>query len=202
MATNRRNIITHGLKGKIGNLIFRFWGNRLVVSSMPDYRRIRWSKAQTENRVRFRRAMNWARETLDDPVKRAYYSRKSDATRTPWNLAVADYLKNLRVRPPDLSHYRGKEGDIIGITPYRPLKVTAIAVTIFNERGAPVDQGPAEVSGEHYGWVYRMGVSDPGNGRGHILVTVSNPVTLLSEYFPLGAGVHGAPAPAGRSTEP
>ncbi len=165
---------------------------------MPDFRKTKWSKAQKENRERFRRAMNWARETLDDPVKRAYYSRKSDATHTPWNLAVADYLKNLRVKPPDLSHYRGKEGDIIGITPYRPLKVTAIAVTIFNEGGALVDQGPAEASGENCNWVYRTGVSDPGHDRGYILVTVSNPVTFLSEYFPLGDGEHGPPSPSMR----
>ena len=189
MATNRKNVITYGLKGKIGNLIFRFWGGRQVVSSIPDFSSVKWSKAQEENRLRFRHAMDWARQTLDDPVKRAYYCKKAKATQTPWNLAVADYLKNLRVMPPDLSHYRGQEGDIIGLTPYLPLKVNAIMVTIFDAGGALLEQGPAEATGENCRWVYSAGVANTAFDRGHLLVIVSNPVASVSEYFPLGDAV-------------
>jgi hypothetical protein len=186
MATNRNNVITYGLKGKIGNLVFRFWGKRLVVSASPDFSTVKWSKAQEENRMRFRQAMDWARQTLEDPDKRAYYCKKAKITQTPWNLAVADYLKNLRVMPPDLSQYRGQVGDTIAIKPYNSLKVTAIMVTIFDVEGAPVEQGPAVASGKHFSRVYRAGVANPSFNRGHLMVTVSNPVASISEYFPLG----------------
>jgi hypothetical protein len=94
----RGNIITKGFRGRLGNLIYRQIGDNTFVNPAPDYSKYKWSKAQKENRKRFREAMAFARTVLQDPVKVKYYRRKAKGLQTAWNVAVSEYLKNLKAK--------------------------------------------------------------------------------------------------------
>lgn len=187
MARNRSNVIAHGLKGKIGNLIFRFWANRSIVSVVPDYRNIVWSKAQKANRRRFHDAMEWAKKILEDPKIRAYYRKKAKASQTIWNVAVADYMKKLRVEKVDLEKYQGLEGDMIGVTLFSWYEVSAVMLTIHDAKGNIMDKGPAVMTKECSKWIYTSAVHNLSFRKGWIQVKVSNHVISITECFPLSS---------------
>jgi hypothetical protein len=97
MAACDDNLLTRGNRGRIGNLIFRHWGRKTVVSSVPDYTNRKWSSAQKANRLRFRDAMAYARTALNDPEKLKFYRKKAKGMQTVWNVAVADYMKKPQI---------------------------------------------------------------------------------------------------------
>jgi hypothetical protein len=66
----------------------------IIVTKKPDMSRVRWSKAQKENRQRFKQASAYARAALADPQVRAEYERRAKRLKKrPRNLAISDYFQ-------------------------------------------------------------------------------------------------------------
>ncbi len=82
MAIADDNVVTRGYRGRIGNLIFRRWGKKTVVSLAPSTDNRKWSKTQKTNRLRFRNAMAYSRKALNDPDKLKYYRKKAKGMQT------------------------------------------------------------------------------------------------------------------------
>jgi hypothetical protein len=57
------NLVTQGLRGKIGNLIFRKRGNNTTVYPVPK-RKAPYTLKQIEARLRFSKAVRLAREAM------------------------------------------------------------------------------------------------------------------------------------------
>lgn len=79
MATVSGNVITSGLRGKIGELlVFRVLRGKTVVSRAalkPD--KSKETAAQRATRTMFREASQWARVALMDPERRQYYQQRA-----------------------------------------------------------------------------------------------------------------------------
>jgi hypothetical protein len=161
MAVSAQNIITEGLRGKIGNLIFRKWGEKTVVSSVPNYRNIKWSVAQVQNRDRFREAMAYARKVLVDPGMRKYYQKKAKGMQTLWNVAVADYMKRPKIEATDIRGYKGKKGDLIRIKASDNYQVAGVSVSIADIRGAIIETGMAAKEQTANRWIYKSTRENP-----------------------------------------
>jgi len=171
---NKDNILTEGYSGRIGNLIFRRWGKKTVISMVPDYSHRKWSKAQKENRKRFRNAMAYSRKTLADPEMRKYYRKRAKGMQTVWNVAVADYMKKPEIRKVDLSGYRGRKGDTIRINAHDNYRVAAVIVTILNAQGFEVESGVAVEMLSQGCWIYKVMAPVPGWEKGRIVVRVTD----------------------------
>ena len=58
MAEVKNNIVTHGMSGSIGKqLVFKRYGNRTIVSAMPDMSKVVKSKKQKSENTKFRQSI-------------------------------------------------------------------------------------------------------------------------------------------------
>ena len=91
MAQSKNNIITHGLSGKVGDLlVFRSWNGKTIVASKPAERTGEPSEAQKQNQKRFQEAILYAKAAIADPDTKAAYKAAAAEGQTPYNVAVAD----------------------------------------------------------------------------------------------------------------
>lgn len=101
MASIASNVITSGLRGKLGDaLVFKTMRGKTFVSSrarVPDKRKE--SAAQRSTRSNFREASGWAQSILLDTDKKAYYQKRARALKLPnaYTAALTDYMRKVQV---------------------------------------------------------------------------------------------------------
>ena len=84
------------IHGKVGKHIYRRGPNgSTIVCKRPDMSAVQPSEAQKVHRQRFKEAVAYAKAALADPELRDHYEAQATSDKTPYNLAVADYLKNM-----------------------------------------------------------------------------------------------------------
>jgi Asp-tRNA(Asn)/Glu-tRNA(Gln) amidotransferase A subunit family amidase len=67
---------------------------KMIVTKKPDMSKVKWSKAQTKQRKRFKMGIAMIRVALADPKVRARYDRKAKRLKKrAWDLASSDYFK-------------------------------------------------------------------------------------------------------------
>jgi len=102
MATVAYNPIINGLSGMLGkSIVFKKWRGKTIVStySKPTKKQ---SEQQKENRGKFRDASFWAKITLKDPERKAYYQSKAKKLGLPnaYTAAITDYMRKPRIEKP------------------------------------------------------------------------------------------------------
>ncbi len=105
MAKSKTNIITHGYHGKVGDqFVFRMRGSNSMICSKPDRTNVVMTQNQKDQTRRFSGAVNYAKNALADPVKRAYYESRATKEVSAYNKALADFLTKPWVYPPYQPH--------------------------------------------------------------------------------------------------
>ena len=183
MALSEQNVITAGIYGRIGNLIFRRWNNKSVVSAAPNYSKRKWSKAQTDNRMRFRDAMAFAKEAMKDPVKRAYYRKKAKQMQTAWNVAVQEYMMKPEINDIDISGYKGRKGNMVLVKMRNDFRVAAAIITILSAQGIVIESGQAVRIPGSSTWVYKSRESNPSPEGGRVVVRVGDVRGLTTQTY-------------------
>ena len=99
MAKVTLNALVKAIHGKVGNAVFRGSpGGEISLIKRADMSRVKWSKAQREHRQRFKAANEYAKDALADPRRRAYYEERAALLKkTPHQLAVSDYFKDINL---------------------------------------------------------------------------------------------------------
>lgn len=83
----------YGLSGKVnGQLLFKQYSYGTVVSKIPDRSRVVLSDKQTASNSAFRKAVQYAKQVLKDPVRYAECRARLTEGKTVYNTAIADYL--------------------------------------------------------------------------------------------------------------
>jgi hypothetical protein len=173
MAIADDNVVTRGYRGRIGNLIFRRWGKKTVVSLAPDVANRKWSKVQKANRLRFRDAMAYARKALGDPDKLKYYRKKAKGMQTVWNVAVADYMKKPQINEIDVHNYKGQAGNTIRVAARDNFQVAGVILSIVDAQGFEVEGGMA-VEMPNGNWIYKAMEPNPSWHGGRIVVRITD----------------------------
>jgi hypothetical protein len=95
MAKVKLNPAIQRVQGRLGNAVFRLAHNgEITMTKVPDMSRVKWSEAQKEHRLRFKRAVAYARAAMAEPKVRAVYERTAAKVhKRPFDLAVSDYFK-------------------------------------------------------------------------------------------------------------
>lgn len=95
MAIVNTNPLVNGLSGMLGRtLVFKTLYGKTIVASRPRPPKTQ-SESQKANRSKFRDASRWARATLHDPKRKAYYQKKAEKLNLPnaYTAAIADYMR-------------------------------------------------------------------------------------------------------------
>jgi hypothetical protein len=174
MAIANDNILTRYQRGRIGNIIFRRWGENTVASVVPDYSKIKWSVAQKDNRNRFRDAMVYARKALSDPKVYDYYKKKRRGMQTVWNVAVADYMKRPQIKKIDVYRYRGLRGNIIRVRAMDNYFIAGVVVRIVNAQGVEIESGMAVSMPGRGEWIYKALEENQEWKGGRVVVNVTD----------------------------
>ena len=93
MAQGKMNPILGTVRGRIGDLVVKQYGSKVVYTRRPVFRNRIFSERQLASQERFREAAMSARALMSDPVTHsAYEDRAHVQGKSAWSLMVADSL--------------------------------------------------------------------------------------------------------------
>jgi len=180
MAKVGNNILTHGLKGMVGDLIvFRQRDGKTIVSSKPEHHSP-MSEAQLHHIQQFQEAVIYAKSVLCDPEKRDAYQHAAKQGQTAYNVALADFLKAPHIEEIDVSGYNGQPGSSIRVRAVDDFKVVEVSVEIQNAEGKELEHGNAVCAVNGLDWIYTATVQNIQLTNDKIIVRISdNPGHLV-----------------------
>lgn len=94
MAISKNNIITETLSGKVGNLIFKNYGNKTVISKYPNMSKVVKTEKQKENQLQFKAAQAYAKSILSDPERKLAFIKTIPKGKIAYHAAISKYLKD------------------------------------------------------------------------------------------------------------
>lgn len=185
MAKSQNNVVTHGLSGKIGNLlVFRQQGGKTIVSSKPKTSG-KTSKKQAGQRRKFQYGVIYAQQAMANPGTKEVYEALSKGKR-PFNVAVADFLNAPSIEQVDLSAYTGRSDDVIRIRVTDDFKVKEVRVNITNADGSLVEEGNAVSDVIGYEWQYTATQANENLNGDKIVISVSDiPGNITEKEHPI-----------------
>ncbi len=93
MAISKNNIVTETLSGKVGNVIFKNYSNKTVISRYPDMSKVVKSDKQLQNQEQFAAAHAYAKRIISDPAKKLAFMKTIPKGKMVYHAAVSKYLK-------------------------------------------------------------------------------------------------------------
>ena len=97
MAVSKNNIVTHSISGKVGNVIFKNYGDKTIVSKYPDMSKVKKTDSQVENQYLFKAAHLHAKGILADPIKKAEFVKTLPQGKYAYHEAVSMFMKENKV---------------------------------------------------------------------------------------------------------
>ncbi len=157
MAKVKKNAIIEGLSGKVGNLVFRQFGNQTVVSKMPthDPKRVP-TPGEAAQRKRIQDSAALAKLILESEEGQAYYqaARQRLGKRSAYHTAIHDFFG----KPEVLNVAVDDDGDYkLNIQVWDNVGVRKIRVQVDEESGfaEPQDEQPSNL------WCYSLRGTGP-----------------------------------------
>lgn len=181
MAQSKNNIITHGLSGKVGDiLVFSQRNGKTIVSKVPK-KTAQDSEKQKQHKQKFQEAVLYAKNALQDSTTKQQYQEVADKKEglSAYNIAVADLLNAPNIEEINLSGYTGKTGEIIKIKVYDDFKVASVSVHIYNADGSLVEEGNATHQG--LDWHYTTTKNNADLSGDKIIIRATDTAINLSE---------------------
>ncbi len=178
--------MTLGYRGMFADsMVYRMVGKKSIMSKPPDFSRVVWSEAQKDNRVKFQLAVNWAKNQLVDENKRRHYLKRAVNGQNAMNVAVGDYMRNLRVMEADWSGCRGAAGDMIRVALGRRYGAAAVRFTLTGPGDEVLQAGMGKVSKDGITWNYRLTENLAATKGLKISVElIRGPVSITENFWP------------------
>jgi hypothetical protein len=162
MSNTTNNSLTKSHKGKFGkDFVFRTRDNVSIMAHPAKKSNKVPGESQIAVRRRFKMASRWAKQALADPDTLAFYQSVSDGMKTPYVMAVADYMRPPQVGSIDTSRYSGNIGDRIIVDATDNIKVKSVTVAIKGKDGIMIETGPCVEDLEADKWHYTATVNVP-----------------------------------------
>lgn len=153
MAKSNNNIVTHGLSGRIDELVFRQRFGQTVVTRNPRVSR-EPSNAQLSLRSRFRQAAAYAKAAVSDAATKLFYGSKAKEGQSAYNVALADFFNTPEIGEIDTSAYNGSTGSRIMVPVTDGGKVVSVKVKIQKSDGTLIEEGAALQQSNGLYWMY------------------------------------------------
>lgn len=187
MAESLDNYITHGMSGKLGNLlVFRQWFGKTIVGKRP--RKVgTFTSKQQAIRAKFQQAAAYAKTALADAATLQAYKDKTLPGQTAFNLAMADYFLAPTITKIDHSSYSGAAGNKIKIAALDDFMVQKVDVAIHRPDGTLLEQGVAVADPDGIHWIYMTTQANGTMSGSKITATATDlpaNVTVKDEILP------------------
>ncbi len=156
MAKVKLNPILEGIRGQVGDLVFKRYGDETVISRKPDLSGVPPTEAQLAQRKRFSEAALYGKMVMADPDTKALYEEAAKKKGKPiFSLTVADFFHAPTVDEVDMSGYTGAVGDEIAIRAHDDFDVAGVSIVLADAGGGIIESGEAvETSADSGRWVY------------------------------------------------
>jgi hypothetical protein len=180
MAESKNNVLTHGLSGKVGDLIvFRSRFGKTIVASKPKERTGEPTEAQQAVQSKFQEAVLYAKGAIKNPETATGYQQESEKSgkegKTAYNIAVADFFQAPDIKTVDLEKYSGKAGDTITIEVTDDFKVKSVTVAILNADGTEVEHADAKQdANDTRKWVFTAKAANASLDGDKIIIRASD----------------------------
>ena len=182
MATSAKNIVLHGVSGKLGDqIVFRQRAGTTILAQAPGAREGEPSEAQKQQQHKFQQAVVYGKAEMADPVEKAEYQEKASGMKTAFNVAVADFFHAPDVDEIDLTAYTGAVGDIIRVRATDDFKVVQVHIAVYNGDGTLVEEGNAEQQANEIDWLYTATAVNSNLEGDKIVVRVSDKPGNITE---------------------
>ena len=157
MAKVNLNPVLEGIRGAIGDLVFKHYGEEVIVGRKPDPSNTPPTAGQQAVRERFKLAALYGKTVLADAESKQLYTTAAKAKGIPmFALALADFFNAPVVDEIDLAGYSGKAGDPIKVRAHDDFVLVGVGVTIRGTDGAVLEQGAAVAGTDGtYGYAIR-----------------------------------------------
>ena len=174
MARVNYNVVTHGISGKIGDLLqFRQRNGKTIVAKIAA-RSGRVTPDQQQVREKFRLAAIYAGSALKNPVMRELYESRATAGQSAYNLAIRDYFNAPLINSVDLGSYTGEIGSMITVVATDDTRLVDVRVQVFDNTGSLVEAGSAIRVGDQDSWIYTATVFHNSPAGGKVVVEVQD----------------------------
>lgn len=167
MARVNYNVVTHGVSGKIGDLLqFRQRNGKTIIAKIAA-RSGKTTPGQQDIRDKFRLASAWAKSAIKNPDLLEIYQKRAAGGVTPYNLALKDFFSPPVINGVETGAYTGEIGNLIAVQVTDDTKLMEVLVQVYDSSNNLVESGPALQQGEQDIWVYTATTvnSDPAGGR-------------------------------------
>lgn len=153
VAKVKLNPVLELINGKVGDLVFKRYQDKVVIARKVDPSDQEPTPAQQAVRERFRAGALYGKQAAADPAVKALYVARAKAKAQPFfSLMVADYLHAPTVTAVDLEGYTGAAGETIWVTAFDDFEVTAVKVSLADADGVVLEAGAAVL--ENGRWTY------------------------------------------------
>ncbi len=92
MAIVSNQSLLAGVRGKVGSVVIKHYGDKVVMTAMPDMRNIKPTALQRMKRDNFAAGVQYAKEIMQDPKKRAIYESKMAKGQNLFRFVLREYL--------------------------------------------------------------------------------------------------------------
>ncbi|WP_276374402.1 hypothetical protein [Chryseolinea sp. H1M3-3] len=126
------------IRGAVGDLIFRNYNGKTIVSARPVYKNETNTEARRQARARFSDAALFASHAMQNPKQKAYYQQKARQLKLPnaYTAAITDYLRKAKATVITPSSFSARKGDIIVIRVSKSVfKIASIKVMACDQQG-------------------------------------------------------------------
>ena len=96
MAIIKSNNIIKGLSGGVGEIVLKQYGNKTIITTRPDRSKVKLSPQQRKANDRFKLAVKYAKEVINDPAKRRAYEAALKPGKSVYHTALQERLNELK----------------------------------------------------------------------------------------------------------
>ncbi len=156
MGESNKNLATDGLRGQVGNFVFRRRraDGKIFVSRHPGEQETEPTQAQASVREKFQQAAIYGRAAVSNPETKTQYAAAAKPGQSAYNVAVADFFRAPDIEEVDLTAYAGQVGDVIRIKATDDFKVQQVSVRIENADASLIEEGQAVADPDGRFWIY------------------------------------------------
>lgn len=175
MAKSENNVLTHGMSGKIGDLlVFRNVNGKTIVSKAPAKPKGEPSEKQQQHRERFQEAVIYGKTVQLTPELKALYESSLTEGQSIYQVALADFLKAPAIKQVDVNHYTGAIGSTLSVRVTDDFMVKAVHVAIVGSNGDTLEQGEALCQPNGLDWLYTATTNHTPSDGNKIVITASD----------------------------
>ncbi|NJK94258.1 MAG: hypothetical protein HC905_04345 [Bacteroidales bacterium] len=134
-------------------IVFKRYGDRTIVSKMPDMSRVKKSVKQQAENNKFREAALYARTQMANPTSKAEYTTRIKGMQRAYNIAIADFYTPPEIKKVDTREFfKSKKLTINAVDDF---KVVKVSVEIYDSNDTLIERGDALELAEFL-WEYAL----------------------------------------------